>query len=453
MSMIMGKTVLEYGEVDYNRFSWIPRHPAGLASGETSRPGSNSKPPVGRAIGADRSIRGLIIDRHLVRQVAIPSFVVAAVLSIIFVGYSLSRFLVQADAGLLNTGEVIRLTLLKVLIAMEVLLPIGLYFGLMLGLGKLHSDSEIVAMQAGGVSEIRILRPILALAIPLALVIAALSMYVRPWAFAHTYAMLSVAEASSDIDRIKAGQFYLTRTAASDLVDATSGSGVHGGNGESVGSIESGESGRSLAGGEDRERAIFIEKISPDQALEEVFIRTRTGAELQITSSRTGVLIDGPETDYQTLELDNARIFKRVEDGPDFYARIEHFSIRVDNAQPEPLGYKAKSVPSSELVASANPKGRAEYQWRISTPITTLLLALLAVPLSRNRPRQGRYAKLLLAFVIYAAYYNLVGISRTWVEQQATSSIWWAPLILALVVVLFYLPWHRLRIVSGRTAK
>ena len=447
MSMIMGKTVLEYGEVDYNRVSWIPRHRAGLASGETSRPGSNSKPPVGRAIGADRSIRGLIIDRHLVRQVAIPSFVVAAVLSIIFVGYSLSRFLVQADAGLLNTGEVIRLTLLKVLIAMEVLLPIGLYFGLMLGLGKLHSDSEIVAMQAGGVSEIRILRPILALAIPLALVIAALSMYVRPWAFAHTYAMLSVAEASSDIDRIKAGQFYLTRTAASDLVGPTRGSGVDGGNGEgaeSVGRIESGE---------DRERAIFIEKISPDQALESVFIRTRTGAELQITSSRTGVLIDAPETDYQTLELDNARIFKRVEDGPDFYARIEHFSIRVDNAQPEPLGYKAKSVPSSELVASANPKGRAEYQWRISTPITTLLLALLAVPLSRNRPRQGRYAKLLLAFVIYAAYYNLVGISRTWVEQQATSSIWWAPLILALVVVLFYLPWHRLRIVSGRTAK
>lgn len=447
MSMIMGKTVLEYGEVDYNRFSWIPRHPAGLASGETSRPGSNIKPPVGRAIGADRSIRGLIIDRHLVRQVAIPSFVVAAVLSIIFVGYSLSRFLVQADAGLLNTGEVIRLTLLKVLIAMEVLLPIGLYFGLMLGLGKLHSDSEIVAMQAGGVSEIRILRPILALAIPLALVIAALSMYVRPWAFAHTYAMLSVAEASSDIDRIKAGQFYLTRTAASDLVGPTRGSGVDGGNGEgaeSVGSIESGE---------DRERAIFIEKISPDQALESVFIRTRTGAELQITSSRTGVLIDAPETDYQTLELDNARIFKRVEDGPDFYARIEHFSIRVDKAQPEPLGYKAKSVPSSELVASANPKGRAEYQWRLSTPITTLLLALLAVPLSRNRPRQGRYAKLLLAFVIYAAYYNLVGISRTWVEQQATSSIWWAPLILALVVVLFYLPWHRLRIVSGRTAK
>jgi lipopolysaccharide export system permease protein len=364
----------------------------------------------------------LIIDRHLVRQVAMPCFLVSAVLSIIFVGYSLSRFLTQADAGLLNTEEVIRLTALKVLIALEVLLPIGLFFGLMLGLGKLHSDSEIVAMHASGVSEARILRPILALAIPLALAIAALSIYARPWAFAQTYEMLSVAEASSDIDRIKAGQFYLTRREADE---ATPGSGEIGGGGESS---------------EDRERAIFIEKISPDQSLEDVFIRTRTGAELQVTSSRTGVLVASPESDFQALELDNARIFKRVEDGPDLYARIEHFTIRVKNAQPEPPGYKAKSIPSSELVNSQNPKGRAEYQWRMSTPVTTLLLALLAVPLSRTRPRQGRYARLLLAFVIYAAYYNLIGIGRTWVEQQASPSIWWAPLILALLVALFYLP-------------
>jgi lipopolysaccharide export system permease protein len=372
----------------------------------------------------------LIIDRHLVRQVAMPSFLVSAVLSIIFVGYSLSRFLTQADAGLLNTEEVIRLTLLKVLIAMEVLLPIGLFFGLMLGLGKLHSDSEIVAMHAGGVSEARLLRPILALAIPLALVIAALSIYVRPWAFAQTYEMLSVAEASSDIDRIKAGQFYLTRREAD---------------------VASPSPEQNSESDEDRERAIFIEKISPDQSLEDVFIRTRTGAELQVTSSKTGVLVARPESDFQALELDNARIFKRVEDGPDLYARIGHFTIRVKNAQPEPPGYKAKSIPSSELIDSQNPKGQAEYQWRMSTPVTTLLLALLAVPLSRSRPRQGRYAKLLLAFVIYAAYYNLIGIGRTWVEQQASPSIWWAPLILAMLVALFYLPRHWLMLAFDRS--
>lgn len=364
-----------------------------------------------------------------------PSFLVSAVLSIIFVGYSLSRFLVKADAGLLNTGEVIHLTALKVLIAFEVLLPIGLFFGLMLGLGKLHSDSEIVAMQASGIGESHILRPVLMLAIPLALLIAALSIYARPWAFEQTYGMLAIAEASSDIDRIKAGQFYLTRRTAPDSVDPPPGPE------------------QDVAIDEDRERAIFIAKISLDQALEEVFIRTRTGSELEVISASDGLLVERPESAYHSLELDNARIFKRVDDGPDLYAEIEHFTVKVKNALPEPPAYKAKSVSSAELLLSEHPKDSAEYQWRLSTPITTLLLALLAVPLSRSKPRGGRYAKILLAFVIYAAYYNFIGINRTWVEQQVTTSIWWAPSILALLVLLSYLPWHSLKTAIGRVQR
>jgi lipopolysaccharide export system permease protein len=350
-----------------------------------------------------------------------PCLLVAAVLLIIFVGYALSRFLTQADAGLLNTGEVVRLTLLKVLIALEVLLPIALFFGLMLGLGTLHHDSEIVAMQASGISESRMIRPVVTLAIPLALLIAALSIYVRPWAYTQTYQIRSIAEASSDVDRIKAGQFYLTRkeTALSDETSSQS--------------------------EEDQERAIFVENIFADQALERVFIRTRIGKELQIVSAQTGDFIERPGAQYHRLELNNARIFKRVDDGPDLFARIDHFSMNVTNEQPEPPGYKVKSIATAELATSGKPKDRAEYQWRISTPITTLLLALLAVPLSRSKPRQGRFARLLFALVIYAAYYNLMGVSETWVKQQVITNIWWAPLLLALVVILAYMPWRYLR--------
>ena len=368
----------------------------------------------------------MIIDRHLARQVAMPCCLVSIVLLSIFVGYSLSRFLNQADAGLLNTGEVVQLTALKVLIALEVLLPIGLYFGLMLGLGKLHNDSEIVAMHAGGISESRMVRPIAALAIPLALLIAVLSIYVRPWAYTQTYGMLAVAEASSDIDRIKAGQFYITRK-------------------------DDQPTEQNALNAQVQERAIFIEEISPDHDLSHVFIRTRIGDELKIVSAQSGLLVEQHEAPNSKLELDNARIFKRVDDGPDLVARIEHFTMNIANEKPEPPAYKAKAVASGALQSSENPKDRAEYQWRISTPITTLLLALLAIPLSRSRPRHGRYAKLLLAFVIYAAYYNMIGISQTWVEQQKMSSIWWAPSILALLVVLFYLPWHGLK--TGSTMR
>ncbi len=80
------------------------------------------------------------------------------------------------------------------------------------------------------------------------------------------------------------------------------------------------------------------------------------------------------------------------------------------------------------------------FQWRMSTPISALLLALAAIPLSRSRPRQGRYAKMLLAIGIYAIYFNLLDVSRSWVEQGSLSFIWWVPGALALLVARLYLP-------------
>jgi len=370
----------------------------------------------------------LIIDRHLIRQVAMPCLMVAVVLLIIFVGFSLSRFLNQADAGLLNTAEVARLTMLKVLIALEVLLPIGMFFGLMLGLGKLHNDSEIYAMQASGMSENRMIRPVVMMAVLLAVFIAVMSIYVRPWAYAVTYEMLSVAEASSDIDRIKTGQFYLSHTKAD-------------------------EPGADPDRGIKRDRAIFIEKMVDDHDLEGIFIRTRRGEELQVISAGSGVFTSNPQAEFHTLELENARLYKRVLEGPDLFASIGRFKLNVTNEKPEPPGYKAKSVASSVLRRSNDPEDSAEYQWRVSTPVSTLLLALLAIPLSRSKPRHGRYAKLLLALVVYAAYYNLIGINRTWVEQGTTSTIWWVPGLLLVVVIISYLPWDKIVFAFGRSSR
>ncbi|WP_400164855.1 LptF/LptG family permease [Escherichia coli] len=50
---------------------------------------------------------------------------------------------------------------------------------------------------------------------------------------------------------------------------------------------------------------------------------------------------------------------------------------------------KAKSV--TELARSAFPADHAELQWRQSRGLTALLMALLAISLSRVKPRQGRF--------------------------------------------------------------
>src|SRR5215471_535995 len=98
-----------------------------------------------------------------------------------------------------------------------------------------------------------------------------------------------------------------------------------------------------------------------------------------------------------------------------------------------------KGTPTIALLTSQRADDLAELQWRLSTPISTLLLGLLGVPLSRAKPRQSRYAKIAAAILIYSAYYLLCTSARTWVQHGAIGAfpgIWWAPALLAAFVAV-----------------
>ena len=85
-------------------------------------------------------------------------------------------------------------------------------------------------------------------------------------------------------------------------------------------------------------------------------------------------------------------------------------------------------MPSSTLASSQRPSDIAELQWRLSTPLATILLALLAVPLARTSHRQARYTGAAVAVVVYAVMFSLSAMARTWVEQGTVApipGIWW----------------------------
>ena len=55
--------------------------------------------------------------------------------------------------------------------------------------------------------------------------------------------------------------------------------------------------------------------------------------------------------------------------------------------------------PTAALLGSHDPSDIAQLQFRASTPIMALVLTLVAVPLAKLRPRQGRYARVGFAIV------------------------------------------------------
>ncbi len=348
----------------------------------------------------------MIIDHYLRREISVPFLAVSTVLVSIFITFSLTRFLMDANASLLHPAELLQLTVLKSLISLEMLLPLSLYLAILIGLGRLHSDSEIYAMRASGISEMRVLKPIIGVAILLAILIGLFSIFVRPWAYGMAYEIKARAEAATEVDRMRAARFYTFK---------------------------------------DSGRTIFVKAVSGNgRQLEKVFIRSRKNGDLQVITAATGELKYNARPDFHQLILQDASVYKRVGDGPDVFAELGSFALWIPAGEPRPVGYKTKSSDIFKLRLSDDNTDKAEFQWRMSTPLSALLLALLAIPLSRSRPRQGQYARMLGALIVYAVYYNLLDVSKTWVEQGTSQSIWWAPGLLALLVLILYLPWKKL---------
>ncbi len=347
----------------------------------------------------------MIVDRYLLREVATPFVAITFALTTLYVTFSLTRYLTDATEGLLAAGAVFTLTMLRAVIALEMLLPVALYIGLMVALGRFYSDWEITAMRASGISERRIIVPILALATAIGLVIASLSLWARPWAYHELYAFQAEARAFNDLAALEAGRFHYD---------------------------------------DKRGRVIFMEDRDGPGTLSGLFVRTRDGETSQVISARSGAFEAFARPDAHRLDVFDAQVF-RMGGESNLVGHFDEFTLYLPTAIPESVGFKPKSMSNAALAGSRSPDARAELQWRQSTAVSALLLALLAVPLSRTQPRHGRYSKIMLAVVIYALYYNLLGVARTSVEQQASPSLWWAPGLLLLVVIIAYLTAGRRR--------
>jgi len=114
------------------------------------------------------------------------------------------------------------------------------------------------------------------------------------------------------------------------------------------------------------------------------------------------------------------------------------------------LDYKRKSAATNVLMDSSRPPDIAELQWRLSRPIATVLLALIAIPFSRTSPRRNEGERVYFsAALVFAVYYILNGLAQTWVEQGRIGSIpgvWWLYVLMFIVSLSLLFPdgWKRL---------
>lgn len=345
----------------------------------------------------------MIIDRHISLEIIRPFVTGLGLLVLIFIGFSAARQLSLAAEGQLDILTAFKLIGLNTLITLEILLPSAFFFSVLAAIGKLYRDSEMSALYAAGVSRARILEAVFKLALVIALLTGLLSILGRPWAFRTSYALESQAEAQFDMKNMSAGNFVTMDGSDYTFIalDIDLDKGLH--------------------------KDIFLQKDYDEQGRTEIIVAESA----EMPTLNPGLAMQATFYNGYNYLLDNRN-------RQDMTLKFKELVVHLPNEEAR-AQYRRKAETTANLSSSTDPKDVAEYQWRMTTPLATLLLALIAVPLARSEPRASRFRNFSVALLVYVALFAMVSVLRTLIEQAklgAFPGLWLAYTVQAIVLVL-----------------
>ncbi len=284
-------------------------------------------------------------------------------------------------------------------------LPIGGFLGLLLALGRLQRDNEIQVLMCCGASPLRLLRPILWVALPWSLLIGWMAIEYWPTTQSERDALLQQARTASLYERLPIGRFLVA------------------------------DQGRVT---------IYAERLTEDgRTLEDVFVHTRMANGEGVERARRARLIED-EAGVRQLVLEDGRRYDGLLGQGDW--RVVQFAehrIDLGLERPEEASQRKRSaMGAQELWQQGQPRELAELVKRLGQPLSALLLALLALPLARTAPRQGRLTSLGAGILAYIIYFNFINLGINLVQDDRLQPIYGLLLphlaMLALILLLYW---------------
>ena len=353
----------------------------------------------------------MIIQRYLLREIAATFLGVALLLSLIFLSGTFVQILSEAAAGVYPASVVLQLFALKGIGNLVFILPLAFFLAILLALGRFYRDSEMTVLYACGVGPGRLYRSVALLGVAVAILLALLALYFAPWSEERAQEILDRAGASSQLDGLTAGRF-------------------------------------NKLGAEDQ--LVYVESISHDRTeLDNLFVTGSMDGRQEVLSAAHAYRRVDPRTGAHYLVFTDGYRYEGTPGSGDFriIAFKEH-GIRLVPRALVPSERSLHAISSLALWRAGEPGALAELQWRVSVPLITLLLGLLAVPLSKSTPREGRYGRLAAGILLYVLYTNLLSMAKTSVAKGSLSpwiGLWWVHLLFAALLLAILWRQRRLR--------
>ena len=351
---------------------------------------------------------GGILFRHILREMALATAGVAAVLMVLLVTNQLAFMLGRVAAGQVPGPLLLEMVGLAVMQNCSVILPISLLLGVTLALGRLYHDSEMAAAQACGMSAHTPLLAAAVVTLPAVALAAWVAFQAGPEGARRSFEIRAEGLRTALVRGLVPGQF------------------------------------RSIDGS-----AVFYFKgFNADGSLHDVFFERRLPLQ-GAGSARPLEVMVATRARYQ-LAADGSLAAVVLEQGSRYEGVPGHGDWRRlqfrEQTIPVPSPDETASAPrpdtqaTSVLRSSDQPRFRGEYHWRIATVVITVLVGLLAVPLARLRPRQGRYGRVIHVVLFYAVYANLLIWGRAMFDKGAVpdwAGLWWVHALMLVLGLLY----------------
>ena len=306
------------------------------------------------------------------------------------------QYLGEAASGQKAADALLLIMLFRLPEFLLVILPLALLLGIVLAYGRMHAENEMVSLMGAGIGQRRLLGMTFGIATGVMALMGVLSLGIAPWGLERAEAIIQDQEELTELDLIVAGQFR--SFSDGDRVTWT----------EAV--SESAAGGREL-------RNVFV-AIAGEASGEDV-------APVIVLAESARPVID-EASGARFMRMDNVAQYDGAPGDSQFtLGRFDSQSILL----PQPVEFEEtleqSTIATLELLGSADPVHIGELQWRLSLIALIPITAALAVPLSRVRPRQGRYLKLVPAAFLYVVYFALLQFCRDAVADGGTPFAFW----------------------------
>lgn len=336
-------------------------------------------------------MRWTLIDRYLLRQLLLAFAACVIVLVLVSMGGLVADLLGKIARGKLPATLLISQLGLRALDFLPLLLPLSLFLAVLLVYGRMYRDSEMAVLASAGLDIRRLARPLIWLAMLVAVIVGATSLWLSPIALRTSQAMIDSANKSLLAAGLEPGRF----------VDLPGRSGV-----------------------------IYISQMDDDgRYFRQLFVQNERNGRIDVITAQAGELFQESQGEERYLRLkDGFRV--EGERGSDAF-RMMRFAlndIRLPDVEPSNVGRDEQLLSSLDLLRQDQPVERAELHWRLATPLATLVLAFLALPLAHSPPRSARYGRVLLALLAYIVYLNLLALGRIFLasgQVPTWAGLWW----------------------------